>query len=82
MALTAAQIETELALIRSQILALTAQATSSYSHQGRQVVMETARGKLEVLYKREAQLQAQLDRINAGANGTSGIRVRYGVPLR
>ncbi len=78
-ALTADQINTELTAIRAQILALTAQPTSSYSSQGRQVVAESARGKLEVLYKREAVLIAQLARVDAARGGRSGIRVRHGV---
>ncbi len=80
MPLTAAQINEELTAIRAQILKLTAQETSSHAHQGRQVVMETARGKLEVLYQREKELQAELARVEAaGTGGRSGIRVRHGV---
>lgn len=82
MPLTATQINEELTAIRAQILKLTSQETSSYAHQGRQVVMESARGKIEVLYKREKDLQAELARVEAGVNGKSGIRIRYGVPLR
>lgn len=82
MALTEAQITEELTAIRTAILALTEQSTSMYSHQGRQVVMESARGKLEVLYAREKELLAELARVQAAVDGRSGIRIRYGVPIR
>lgn len=77
--LSEAQITAELTAIRAAILKLTSQETSSYSSQGRQVVMESARGKLEVLYTREAKLQAALARVQAAVDGKTGIRVRYGI---
>jgi len=77
-----AQIEAELAAISEQILDLTTQDTSSYASHGRQVVKESARGKLEVLYARQKDLLTQLEKWQNAPNGVTGIRVRYGSVYR
>lgn len=78
---TEAEYLEELALLKTRIRALIAQETSSYSHQGRQVVFtESSSLKLQRLRDDQRALRAELDRFRVEqSRGGSGIRVRFGV---
>lgn len=73
--MTATEIQTELTAVNEAILRITNAKSGSYSIGSRQVSLEPA-NKLEALYRRQAELEQKLIRVQRG-----GIRVRYGVPV-